>query len=149
VATLEITNNWSVALDGTTHTGKQGDTDGTFAEPFEFTVSGYVHRVRRLIATATVYTVYDDDDDLPADFVYAWYVCTVDSYIQIIGSGSNVVFKCEAYLPFVLPGFDTMLGAANTTAITGGTEPTLTDIDSIVVGNYSGGSGTFEFVAIE
>ena len=112
-------------------------------------MSGTRHVVSGTLATAAVVTVYDDDNDVPADWDYLWYCADQISYIQIIGSGSNVILKCAAYQPFVLNGYDRILAAADTTAITGGSEPTLTDIDSIVLGNYSGNSMSYLFIVID
>ena len=66
----------------------------------------------------------------------------------LIGSTTNVIHRVAAKQPFVLPGYDTILAAADTTIITGGTEPTLTDIDSVVLGNYSGTTANFLFAVI-
>jgi hypothetical protein len=149
MATLKITHNISLEVQGNTFRAKQGTSTDDFDEPFEYTVTGTLHSMVGSLATASVVTVYDDDNDSPADFDYAYFWADQDCYIQIIGSGTNVVFKVEAKIPFDIPGFDTMLAAADTTAITGGTEPTLTDIDSIVVGNYSGSTMNYVFYAID
>jgi hypothetical protein len=149
MATLSLVNNFELVTQGNTYTGKQGAASAAFATELEVTVTGTIHSVTGVLATASVVTVYDDDNDVPADWDYLYFWADVDMYIQIIGSGSNVIFKVEATQPFVLPGFDTILAAADTTAITGGTEPTLTDIDSVVIGNYSGGSGNFLFAVID
>ena len=53
-----------------------------------------------------------------------------------------------AYQPFVLPGYDSMLAAADTSILTS-SEPTLTDIDSVVIGNYSGGDATYLFAVVD
>lgn len=136
--TLSIVNNFSLEANGRTITGKQGAATENFDTALEVDVDGTAHDVIGSLATATVVTVYDDDNDVPIDWDYAFFWGDQDFYIQIIGSGTNVIHKVEAYQPFVLPGFDSMLAAADTTIITGGAEPTLTDIDSIVIGNYSG-----------
>lgn len=150
MAILSLLNNFELPLaSGTTITAKQGEVADAIDTPFEYTVSGYVHHVTNTLATATVHTIYDDDSDVPADFDYGWFWCSVDMYLQIIGSGSNVIFKVEAFMPFIIPGFDTILAAADTTVITGGAEPSLTDIDSIAVGNYSGGAGVYELYLID
>jgi hypothetical protein len=149
VATLDIVSNFSLSSQGRTVTGKQGEATDSFSEALSATVTGTVHEVIGSLATATVVTVYDDDSDVPADFDYLYFWADQDCYIQVIGSGSNVIFKVEAYTPFWLPGFDTVLAAADTTAITGGTEPTLTDVDSVVIGNYSGNTMNYHFVVID
>jgi len=149
MATLSIVNNFELDSQGNTKSGKQGAATAGFNTPLEITVTGTCHHVTGSLATASVATVYDDDDDVPADWDYLYFWADQDCYIQIIGSGTNVVFKVEAYQPFVLPGFDAMLAAANTTAITGGTEPTLTDIDQVVIGNYSGNTMNYVFAVID
>jgi hypothetical protein len=149
VATLSITNNFSLPTQGNTLTGKQGAAADGFAAALAITVSGTVHQVVGSLTTATVATVYDDDDDFPADWDYLFFWADQISYIQLIGSGSNVIFKLAATQPFVLPGYDSLLAAANTTIITGGSEPALTDIDSIVVGNYSGNTMNYLFIVID
>jgi hypothetical protein len=148
MATLSIVNNFSVPTQGRPITGKQGEEQEAFNTAFEVEVNGFVHEVISQLATDNVVTVFDDDDDVPADFAYAYVWADQDFYIQIIGSGSNVILKVQAFMPFVLPGFDTILAAADTTKITGGSEPTLTDIDSIVIGNYSGNTMNYHFAAI-
>lgn len=149
MATLNIINNFELDSQGSVKTGKQGEIADAVTDQLPVTVTGTCHHVTGSLATATVVTVYDDDNDVPADFDYLYFWCDVDMYIQIVGSGSNVIFKVEAFQPFVLPGFDTILAAADTTIITGGTEPTLTDIDSVVIGNYSGGTGNYLFAVID
>lgn len=148
-ATLEITNNFSLDSQGITKSGKQGAIADSPATPFEITVDGRVFQVTDTLATATVVTVYDDDNDTPADFDYLFFWADQDMYIQIVGSGTNAIFKVKAKTPFVLPGFDTILAAADTTIITGGAEPTLTDIDSVVLGNYSGTTANYHFAVID
>src|SRR3990167_5528841 len=140
MATLSIINNLSLPTQGNTFTGKQGLAANGFSTALTITVTGTVHSVVGSLATATVVTVYDDDNDVPADWDYLYFWADVDMYIQIIGSTTNVIFKVLAKVPFTLT-YDSMLAAADTTIITGGTEPTLTDIDSVVIGNYSGGTG--------
>lgn len=134
---------------GLTHSGKQGAAADAATEAFEVTVGGQIHKVVGSLATASVVTVYDDDNDTPADFDYLFFWADQDCYIQIIGSGSNVIFKIEAKVPYWISGFDTILAAADTTAITGGTEPTLTDIDSVVIGNYSGNTMNYVLAVID
>ena len=54
-----------------------------------------------------------------------------------------------ANVPLVLPGFDSINAAANSTLITGGTEPTMSDIDSIALGNYSGSTANYTLAVID
>lgn len=149
MATLNIVNNFSLESQGSTFTGKQGLAASEFAEEFGITVTGTIHQVIGSLATASVKAVYDDDDDVPADWDYLFFWADQDCYIQIIGSGTNVTFKVAAKQPFVLPGFDLVLGAADTTAITGGTEPTLQDVDQVTIGNYSGTTMNYLFAIID
>jgi hypothetical protein len=147
--TLSILSNFEVDdVSGNTVTGKQGPATASFSTPFDVTVNGAIHYVPGILATATVQTVYDNDDDVPITFQFGFFWASVVMYLQVIAAGSNYIHKVLANVPFWIPGYDTMLAAANTTPITGGTEPTLTAIDSIVIGNYSGGSGNFLFAVI-
>lgn len=149
MATLSMISNFSLPTQGRTLTGKQGASTAGFNEALEITVSGTVHEVIGSLTTATVVTVYDDDNDVPADWDYFYFWADQDIYVQIIGSGTNAILKVEATNPFWLSGFDTILAAADTTAITGGTEPTLTDIDSIVLGNYTGTTANYHAIFID
>lgn len=149
MATLSILNNFSLDSLGAVDEGKQGLAADGFAETYDISVTGTIHRVKGTLTTATVVTIYDDDDDVPADWDYLFYWADQTSYIQIIGSATNAIFKLAAYQPFVLPGFDSILAAGNTTIITGGSEPSVTDIDSIVLGNYSGTTMNFLFAVID
>lgn len=148
-ATLKIINNFEITTQGVTYTGKQGLAADSADEAFEVTVDGTVHHVTGSLATATVVTVYDDDNDVPIDWEYLFFWADQDCYIQLIGAATNVIFKIEAKEPFVLPGFDSLLAAADTTAITGGSEPSVADIDSIVIGNYSGNTMNYVFAVID
>ena len=77
MATLSITNNFSLDSQGVVDTGKQGASTSAFTDPFDITVTGTIHRVKGVLATASVVTVYDDDNDVPADWDYLWYVANV------------------------------------------------------------------------
>lgn len=148
MATLSIWNYFSLPVQGSENTGKQGSSTDAPQTSFDITVTGTIDKITGSLATATVRTLFDDDADFPIDWDYLHYWADQDSYIQIIGSATNVILKVEAKVPFVL-SFDSMLAAANTTIITGGTEPTLTDIDSIVIGNYSGSTMNFTFAVVD
>lgn len=154
--TLSITNNFEVTINGTTYTGKQGAVGSNFDTSYDITVDGAIHISSNPLATATVVTAYDDDDDKPVDFNFIFFWSDVDMYIQLIGSGTNVIFKQRAFFPFTLGHSGTVAGsmgallaAANTTIMSGGAEPSLTDIDSIVIGNYSGGTGNYFLAVID
>lgn len=101
------------------------------------------------LATATVITMYDDDNDLPADWDYLFFWADAICYLQLIGSAGNVTHRIAAGQPFVLPGYDSILPAASTTLITGGSEPTMEDIDSIALGNYTGSTLNYLFIVID
>ena len=143
-ATLSILNSYSMSSQGHTHTGKQGAASDAATTSFDLTASttpaitGTAHEVTGSLATATVVTIWDEDDDKPSDFDYMHLWADQDCYLQFIGTTTNFIVKVAAKVPFTISGYDNLLAAADTTAITGGTEPTLTDIDSIILGNYSG-----------
>ncbi len=158
---LKIVNSFALTTpSGLTVTGKQGSADDAITDEFDLattmTITGTAHYVPGQLATATAVTVYDDDDDKPVDFNYLYFWADQDMYIQIIGSTGNAQFKIAAKCPFVLAHPGTVaatqcgiVAVANTTPITGGAEPTLTDIDSIVLGNYSGTTANYIFAVID
>ncbi len=148
MATLNIKNNFEMTSDGVSISGKQGDAADNDTDAFEVTVTGNSHYVKGTLATASIVTVYDDDDDVPADWVYLYLWNEVDMYIQIIGPTQSVIFKVLAKAGFTLT-YDSILAAASATAISGGAEPSIVDIDSIVLGNYSGGPGRYLFAVIQ
>lgn len=148
-ATLSIKNTFEIELQGSTISGKHGLAASGADDALDITVSGTCHHVVGSLATAAIVTVYDDDDDVPADWDYLYFWADQDCYIQIIGPTMHVVFKIEAYQPFVLPGFDSLTAAANATPITGGSEPAPSDIDSVVIGNYSGNTMNYLFAVID
>jgi hypothetical protein len=149
MAILNILNSLEMDSQGIVTRAKQGAATDAFATPFSITVSGTKHEMIGSLATATVVTVYDDDNDSPVDWDYLHYWADQDSYIQFVGASTNATFKVAAKQPFVLPGFDSILAAADTTIITGGAEPSVTDIDSIVIGNYSGVTMNYHLVLID
>lgn len=149
MASLEIISNFSLTSQGIVKVGKQGAAADAATDPLSVTVTGTCHYLTGVLATATVNTVYDDDDDFPIDWDYLYFWSDQICYIQIVGSGSNVILKVAVTVPFWLPGYDSVLAAANTTIITGGAEPTLTDIDSVVIGNYSGSAMNYVFAVID
>ncbi len=158
---LKIVNYFALTTpSGIPVIGKQGNADDVMTDEFDLatplSIAGTAHCVSGSLATATVVTVYDDDDDKPADFNYLYLWADQDIYIQIIGSTGNAVFKVAAKVPFTLSHPGTVaatkcgiVAVANTTPITGNTEPTLTDIDSIVIGNYSGTTANYVFAVID
>ena len=152
-ATLQIWNRFSIDTKGQTFTGKHGAITLSTDDPFEVTVSGDMHCVPGTLSTATVVTVYDDDDDVPVNWNYLFLWADQNCYIQLIGASTNVILPVLATVPFVLAPLTSsslgVLAAANTTIITGGAEPTLTDIDSVVIGNYSGTSMNYLFAVVD
>lgn len=147
-ATLSIISNFSLPLQGITVTGKQGNTTDAATVAWTETVTGAIKDMIGTLATATVATVYNSSNDLPATFGYLFYWADQDSYIQIIGSGTNAIFKVAAKTPFWLPGNGTILAAANTTPIAGNSQPVLTNVASVVIGNYSGQTLNYRFAVI-
>lgn len=143
MANLNIINTFSLTTQGVTLTGKQGEAADLAAEEYAHSITGTAYYTPGVIATATVRTLYDEDSNFPATFDYLYFWADQTVYLQLIAQATNVTFKVSAYLPFVLPGFGTLLAAANTTLITGGSEPALSVIDSIAVGNYSGNSANY------
>lgn len=149
MATLSIINNFSLNSQGIIKEGKQGAIADGMSDALGITVTGTCHYMTGSIATATVNTIYDDDNDFPVDWDYLYFWADGIVYLQFIGSATNVILKIAATQPFVLPGYDSLLAAADTVIITGGSEPTLTDIDSVVLGNYSGTTVNYVFAVID
>lgn len=135
--TLVVINNFEASVNGNTFTGKQGDATAGLNDSQSITISGPGHIIPFSLATASIVTIFDDDDDVPADWDYFHLWCDQDCYVQIIGAAQSVIFKVKAKVPFTLT-YDSLLAAASATAIAGGAEPAVVDIDSIVIGNYSG-----------
>lgn len=137
MATLNITNFFELDSQGAVKTGKQGtSTDGP-KTPFPVTVTGLCHQITGTVADDAIETIWDEDSDTPADFDYLHFWADQDCYLQIIGAATNVIFPIEAKVPFVLSA-NTMLAAADTTAMTAGVAPSVAAIDSIIVSNMSG-----------
>lgn len=149
MASLRVLNNWQLNVGGLVRGGAQGGSSQPFFDPASVTVAGTIHGTRVVVPTATVLALWDDDDDSPTNFDYFWVKADVAAYLQLVGATSSVVIPLVADTPFVLSGGDQILGAGSTTDITGGTEPTLEDIDHINLGNYSGGDATVEYAVID
>lgn len=159
-ATLSILNSFELS----SNTGKvieesQGDFADPSSEPLELSVSavpfssapaiaGTCHHMPFTLATATVLKVWDDDTHKPSDFDYLHVICDEDFYVQVVGSATNFTIKCMAFVPWTMT-YDQVLAAANTTDITGGTEPTMEDIDHINIGNYTGNTLDGVFTVID
>jgi hypothetical protein len=145
MATLSILNNFTLDSNGRIKSGKQGLAANLATDVYAVTVNGTCHFVEGTLNTATVVTVYNTADDVPTTWVYLYFWADQKMYIQLIGTGSNSIRAVAAYEPFVQPGFNTILAAANTTGITGGAEPALTNIGSVILGNYSGNVANYFF----
>lgn len=148
MSTLKIRSDFTISVNGRTVTGKQGATTDAADDYFEITVDGKVIESHEQLATATVRTLWDDDSHTPVDFDYFFFWADQDCYLQFVGATINFTVKVEAKVPFVL-SFDSILAAADTTDITGGTEPTLEDIDHVVLGNYSGNTMNYQVALID
>lgn len=148
MSTLNIWNSLSHNLLGSETTAKQGTTTDDPRTPFAITAAGHEYDVKGTLTTATVKTLWDEDSNFPATFLYGFLWTDQIAYVQLIAQATNVVHRLGAKQPFVLPGYSTCLGAENTTIIAGGTEPTLSQIDSIVLGNYSGSTLNYRLVLV-
>ena len=148
MSTLKVFNYLSHNLLGSETTAKQGTTTDSPQTPFAITSAGSEYDLKGTCATATVKTLWDEDTNFPATFLYAHFWADQICYLQLIAQSTNVIHRIAAKQPFVLPGYSTLLAAANTTIITGGSEPTLSQIDSIVLGNYSGSTLNFRLLLV-
>lgn len=149
MATLSILSNFSLPSLGLTIKGKQGLATATIDEPLEISVSGTDHVVRGSLATDSKKTIFDDDDDVPATFDYLFFWADQDCFLQLIATATNVIFKIEATVPFWMPGFGSLLAAANTTEVSTGSDPSVTAIDSVVVLNRSGSTMNYLLAIID
>ncbi len=137
--TLTLINNTVLNTQGNSIVGKQGALTDLITTGYTgLSVLGQNHQRTGQIATATVNTLYNAANDLPATGVYlhCWADQTV--YWQFIGTATNFTVKMAAGVPFVLPGFNRLLCAANQTLIAGGAEPATEALQKVVIGNYSG-----------
>lgn len=152
MATLNLWNYFSLVSQGAEKTGKQGAIADASQTPFAVTVDGVCLDDTGSLATATVRTVYNDSNQFPTAVDYLFYWADQNSYIQLVFGASNVILPVLAYVPFVLAPLAADLdglAAANTTIITGGTQPTLTDLDKVVIGNYSGSTMNYRFLLVD
>ena len=148
MSTLNIWNSLSHNLIGGETTRKQGTTTDDPRTPFAITAAGHEYDLKGTCATATVKTLWDEDSNFPATFLYLHFWADQICYLQLIAQSTNVIHKIAAKQPFILPGYSTVLPASNTTIMDGGTEPTLSQIDSIALGNYSGSTLNFTFLLV-
>ena len=152
---LSLIANFSLTVGGTTIQGMQGIREGdeTPTTPFIVSVDGDAETMQHTLTTDTAVTVWDDDDDKPVDFDVAFFVADVNMFIQVIASATSFTVPVLAGVPFILaPKTDALtakvLGAGTTTPMSG-SAPSVTEVDSIVVQNNSGGTGHFWFFAID
>ena len=148
MSTLNVWTYLSHSLVGGETTAKQGTSTDAPQTPFAITAAGHQYDLKGTLATATVKTLWDEDSNFPATFLYAHFWADQICYLQLVAQSTNVVHRVAAKQPFVLPGYSTILPAANTTLITGGTEPTLSQIDSIAIGNYTGTTLNFHLLLV-
>lgn len=144
MSTLNIVNYAILDEGGVQTVAKQGafaDSELTAFTVTGATITGNRIPRRFTLATAAVAKIFDSAFDTPSTFDYAHFVSDVDMYLQIINSANNVIFKVMAKVPFVIPGYGSLVAAAATTAIAGNSEPTVAAVAKIYAGNYSGGPG--------
>ena len=142
-ATISIITNATLTNQGLSDYVKQGNatdaiTTGYAPSASDWTLNGQIYNNGGTLATATVVTAWQSAQDYPTGFQYGIFWSDQNCYIQAITAGTNNVQKVLKQLPFVFPGFGSIIAAANTTAITGGAEPSVAAITKIVLGNYSG-----------
>lgn len=149
--TLKIINNAVLDSDGITDTVKQGNATDAVTDQFSITtqtITGTAHKRKGQIATATVNTIYNAANDLPATGDYLHFWADQDCYLQLIGTATNFTVKVMAGVPMVLPGFNKLLCAASTSLITGGAEPSMEALQKVVVGNYSGTTANYTLLIV-
>lgn len=154
MATLKLINYMILNSQGVDTVGKQGnilDASTDLYNPATSTVliAGDKHDVRKTLATATVVTAYDDSASAVTGFDYGFFWADVDMYVQLVTASVQVIHKVLAKTPYVIPGYGTCLPAANTTIMSGGTEPTTVEIKKINIGNYSGSTGNFILLLVD
>lgn len=152
MATLNIWNYASLVSQGSEKTVKQGTYTDTPQTPFALTVTGTCEDPTGSLATATVRTIYDSSTQFPATFDFTHYWADQNSYIQFVFAATNVILPVLAKVPFNLaPLAASLVGlaVADTTIITGGAEPTLTNLSKVVIGNYSGSTMNYRFLLVD
>ncbi len=134
--TLNIINSFSVEIDGISYTGKQGASSDSITDEYGITITGDAYILPFTLLPSIAKLAWDEDTDFPVDFAYMFIWADGDIYIQVIGSATNFVVKQLAKVPFTL-SYGSILAAANTTPITSGVAPSVTDVDSVYVSNLS------------
>lgn len=148
MSTLNIWNSLSHNLLGSETAAKQGTTTDDPQTPFAITAAGTEYDVKGTLTTATVKTLWDASADFPATFLYAHIWVDQIAALQLIAAATNVQIRIAAKQPFVLPGYSTILAAADTTLITGGAEPSWSAMSKIALGNYSGSTLNYRLVLV-
>ena len=142
---LSIVNNLDgVDITGNTFLAKQGGVADDFGEGVDVTITGYKQQVAGALATASARKLFDDDEDFPTAPLYFHFWATGSwttevVWLQVIATATNFIVPVYAEVPWVLRG-NTVLAAANTTALDGSATPSTTAIDSIILCNRSGAS---------
>jgi hypothetical protein len=142
MANLNIIDRFSIEVNGTTFAANHGESDTLASEFYAFsespTVTGLIYTYIGQIPTATVRTAWDEDSNFPTDFDYLWFWADQTVYLQLIGQTGSETVKVRKYAPFKLSGYGSIRPVASTALITGSSEPSMEEIDSIAIGNYSG-----------
>lgn len=149
MATLNIKNSFSITINGKVIEGWQGTSVSNDADDvFGVVVSGYGNHQPSTLADATARTLWDDDEDYPADFDYFFLVADQDLDLQIIAATLNVELPIKAGIPFVL-GYDDILAAINTTPIVADSTPAYEEIDSLRINNRSNAVANYVFFVVD
>jgi hypothetical protein len=149
MATLNIKNSFSITVNGKTIEGWQGTSATNDADDFmSVTVDGNDMYQQASLADASARTLWDDDDDSPADFDYFFFCATQDVDLQIIAATLNVTLPVKAGFPFVL-SYDDILAAIATTPIVADSTPAYEEIDSIRINNRSGSAASYVFFVVD
>jgi hypothetical protein len=150
MATLEIVTNAVLDAQGLETVCKQGAIADSLSTAYSITavtITGNKHQRGNALATSTIVKVYDSSTDTPATFDYLHFWADVDMYIQLITAGTEVRFKVLAKVPFIIPGYGSLIATAGTTAMAA--EPVVAAIAKIYVANYSGGSGNYVLTIVD
>ncbi len=153
MSTLTIINNFLLDSDGVETIGKQGVTTDAITDGYSLatsglTITGTSKLLKGQLATATVNLLYDASVDFPATFDYLFLWTDQTCYIQVIGSATNATLKIAAQVPYTLSGFGSILAAANGTPISGGSEPAVSAVSKVYLGNYSGNLLNYLFAVV-
>ena len=147
MATIDIWNYFSLDAQGETVTGKHGTITDLRETPTTLTVTPTVYRKIGTLANDSAATLWDEDagDFNTFEFLHFW--ADQRCYLQLVSEATNVVLKLLAKAPFTL-STEYLLAAEDTTII-GGSEPSATAMDSIVLGNYSGVTINYKLALVD